>query len=81
MNVTGQFKFMGVEARQGFKDPSKTNYIVGLAQGLDTLRCYCDASDYARYCKIEPFSDVEALLDYNPVAKEVSYCMRLLDIR
>lgn len=81
MQVIGNFKFMGVDCRPGFKDPSKTNYIVGLAQGLDTLRLYVDAADYARYCKIEPFTDVEAVLDYNPVAKEVAYSMRLLDIK
>ena len=80
MKVSGKFKFMGVECRPGYKDPTKTNYIVGLAQGLDTLRLYVEPADYGRYCKIEPFTEVEAVLDYNPVAKSVAYAMRLLDI-
>lgn len=81
MKVSGKFKFMGVECRPGYRDPLKMNYIVGLAQGLDTLRLYVERVDYDRYCMIEPFTDVEAVLDYNPVAKEVAYSMRLLDIK
>lgn len=80
MKLTGEFKFMGAEARPGFKDPSKMNYIVGLAQGMDTLRVYVDAAEYGRYCKIAPFSDVTAELDYNPAAQKVAYSMRLLSI-
>ena len=40
MKVQGEFKFLGVEKRQGFKDPSQTFYVAGFAQGLDSLRCY-----------------------------------------
>lgn len=80
MRLSGKFKFMGCEARPGFKDPNKINYIVGLSQGLDTLRVYVDAADYAKYCSIVPYSDVTAELDYNPAAANVSYCMRLFSI-
>lgn len=81
MRLSGSFKFMGCEARPGFKDPSKMNYIVGLCQGMDTLRVYVEAADYGRYCQLVPYSDVHAELDYNPVAQNVAYCMRLLDIK
>lgn len=81
MRVKGEFKFMGCEARPGFKDPSKINYVVGLSQGLDTLRVYVEAADYARYVQLVPYSDVEAELEYNPAAQSVQYCMRLVDIK
>lgn len=45
MKVQGEFKFLGVEKRQGFKDPSQTFYVAGFAQGLDSLRCYVDGLD------------------------------------
>lgn len=80
MRVKGEFKFMGCEARPGFKDPTKMNYIVGLSQGMDTLRVYVEAADYGRYCQLVPYSDVTAELDYNPAAQKVQYCMRLLNI-
>lgn len=80
MRLSGSFKFMGCEARPGFKDPTKTNYIVGLSQGMDTLRVYVDAADYGRYCQLTPYSDVIAELDYNPAAQKVQYAMRLLNI-
>ena len=48
MKVQGEFKFLGVEKRQGFKDPSQVFYVVGFAQGLDSLRCYVDAEAYGR---------------------------------
>ena len=54
MKVQGEFKFLGVEKRQGFKDPSQTFYVAGFAQGLDSLRCYVDAEAYGRYSGIEP---------------------------
>lgn len=81
MRVSGEFKFMGVESRPGFKDPSKINYVLGLSQGLDTIRLYTDAAGYAQYCKIDPYSDVVAELEYNPGAQQVSYCMRLINLQ
>lgn len=81
MLVKGVFKFMGVESRPGFKDPSKVNYVLGLSQGLDTIRLYVEAVDFARYVQFPTYSDVEAVLDYNPVSERVQYCMRLKDIK
>lgn len=78
MNVRGLFKLMGVESQSGFKDPKQTNYIVGLAQGMDSLRMYLDADEFALYKDIPPYSDVEVVLDYNPVAKETRYAMHLV---
>ena len=66
MKVQGEFKFLGVEKRQGFKDPSQTFYVAGFAQGLDSLRCYVDAEAYGRY------SGVMAELEYNPVSGKVA---------
>ncbi|MBS6953445.1 MAG: hypothetical protein KH230_09430 [Enterocloster asparagiformis] len=76
MKLQGNFKFLGIEKRQGFKDPSQTFYVVGFAQGLDSLRCYVNAEDYGRYTILEPYSDVVVELDYNPVSGKVA----LLDI-
>ena len=76
MKLQGEFKFLGVEKRQGFKDPSQTFYVAGFAQGLDSLRCYVNAEDYGRYMSIEPYSDVMVELEYNPVSGKVA----LLDI-
>ena len=78
MKVTGVFKLMGVESQSGFKDPSQINYVVGLAQGMDSLRMYLDATEFNLYKDIPPYSDVEVVLDYNPVAKEVRYSMHLV---
>ena len=72
MKVQGEFKFLGVEKRQGFKDPSQTFYVTGFAQRLDSLRCYVDAEAYGRYSGIEPYSDVMAELEYNPVSGKVA---------
>ena len=88
MRLNGLFKFMGVEVRPGFKDPTKMNYIVGLCQGMDTIRLYIEPGQYQNIMaemqkpgsKLVPFSDVYAELDYNPAAQNVNYCMRLLEI-
>ncbi|WP_368295927.1 hypothetical protein [Enterocloster citroniae] len=72
MKVQGEFKFLGVEKRHGFRDPSQVFYIVGFAQGLDSLRCYVDAEAYRSYSGIEPYSDVTAELEYNPVSGKVA---------
>ena len=72
MVLSGDFKFMGVDKRSGFKDPSKVFYVLGLGQGLDALRIYIDAEQYGRYSSIEPYSDVSAELDYNPVSGRVN---------
>ena len=79
MKVQGEFKFLGVEKRQGFKDPSQTFYVAGFAQGLDSLRCYVDAEAYGRYSRIVTYSagnhyrsDVMAELEYNPVSGKVA---------
>ena len=68
MRFTGFCKFMGAETRKGFKDPSQIFYIIGLSQGLDSL----DAESYVRYAAIEPYSDVEAEFDYNPVSGKIN---------
>lgn len=78
MLVTGNFKLVGCEARQGFNDPSRMNYIVGLAQGLDTLRCYVEPVLYEQCRNIEPYTDVVAELDYNPV--KAKYNMNLVSV-
>ena len=43
MRLAGSFKFLGAEKRSGFKDPSQTFYVIGVGQGLDSLRCYVNA--------------------------------------
>lgn len=78
MKLIGEFKFVGCEARPGFRDPSKMSYVVGLAQGLDTLRCYVNEQLYADCVRLEPYSDVTAELDYNPVKEK--YNMNLVSL-
>lgn len=78
MKLTGEFKFVGCEARPSFYDPSKMSYVVGLAQGLDTLRCYVKIDLYTQCKDFEPYSDVVAELDYNPVKEK--YNMNLVGI-
>lgn len=72
MVLSGDFRFMGAEKRNGFKDPSQVFYVLGLGQGLDSLRIYIDAEQYGRYSSIEPYSEVSAELDYNPVSGRVN---------
>lgn len=67
MRLMGEFKFLGVERRQGFKDPSKSFNVMGLGQGLDVLRIYVDDMQYSTCINIQPYTDAEAELDYNPV--------------
>lgn len=72
MQFVGRFNFVGVEKRQGFKDPSQVFYIAGFVQGMDTLRCYINAEDYGRYSSIPRFSEVEVTVDYNPVNNRIN---------
>ena len=87
MLMQGKFVFLGVEAREGFVDKSKMNYLVGLSQGLDTIRLYIEAGQYSEIQnmlirgEIAPYSEVMAELDYNPAAQKVQYCMRLVRIK
>ena len=80
MLVKGEFKLMGCVSRPSFNDPSRINYILGLSQGLDTLRVYIDAAQYAEFCKYDPYSDVVAELNYNPLADKAAYSMRLVSL-
>lgn len=87
MKMSGEFVFIGVEARQGFTDQNKINYLVGLAQGLDTYRTYIEAPLFQKIQtmmmrnELQLYSTVCAELDFNPAASKVSYCMRVLDIK
>lgn len=87
MLVQGNFVFLGIEAREGFVDKSKINYLIGLSQGLDTIRLYIEASQYSEIQNmlmrgdIVPYSQVKAELDYNPAAQKVQYSMRLVGIK
>lgn len=78
MKVTGVFRFVGVERRSGFKDPTKTFCIAAFAQGLDVLRVYVDDMQFSELSKLEPYSEVDVELDYNPVAERNQ--MRLVTI-
>lgn len=80
MKVNGLFKLMGVESHPGFNDPTRINYVVGLAQGMDSLRMYLDADEFKKYKDIPPYSDVDVVLEYNPVSKDVKYCMHLVSL-
>lgn len=87
MRLSGEFVFLGIEAREGFVDKSKLNYLVGLSQGLDTIRLYIEADQYGKIQNAlmrkdyEPYSKVYAELDYNPAAQKVQYALRLVDIK
>ena len=72
MRLAGSFKFLGAEKRSGFKDPSQTFYVIGVGQGLDSLRCYVNAEDYGRYAALEPYSDVDAEFEYNQVSGKIN---------
>ena len=80
MKVTGVFKLMGVQAQPGFKDPQQISYIIGLAQGMESLRMYLEPTEYELYKDIPSYSDVDAVLDFNPLAKDVRYCMHLVTL-
>ncbi len=83
MKVEGVFKFMGVVSKPSFKDPTKTNYIVGLGDlsGIDSYRPYVDL-DVFNCCKDLPaYSDVSVVFDFNPVAEKVSYCLKLVSLK
>lgn len=72
MKLSGSLKFLGVEKRVGFRDPSQTFYVCGFAQGLDSLRVYVDAEAFGVYSTLEPYTDVEAVFDYNPVSGKMN---------
>lgn len=78
MKLNGNFRFAGVECRHGFKDPNQEFYILGLLQGMDMLRLYIDKPLYEQLVGLEPYSEVVAELDYNPVADKNQ--MRLVSI-
>lgn len=87
MKLNGTFRFLGCESRQGFKDPTKINYVLGLSQGLDTLRMYIDAVQYQSIMdkimtgQLASYDEVDVELEYNPAATSVGYCMRLGSIK
>lgn len=87
MKMSGEFVFIGVEARPGFTDQTKMNYLIGLAQGLDTYRTYIEAPLFQKIQQMLMMGDVQmyetvyAECDFNPAASKVSYCMRVLDIK
>lgn len=80
MKLSSKFIFMGLEARASFKDASKMNYIIALAQGIDSLRIHVDASFYEKYRDTMPYSECNVVLDFNPRAASVIYCMQLESI-
>lgn len=87
MKMSGEFVFIGVEARPGFADQNKMNYLIGLAQGLDTYRTYIEAPLFQKIQtmimqnKLSVYETVHADCDFNPAATKVSYCMKVLDIK
>ncbi len=72
MLLTGTFKFLGVDKRQGFKDKNKTVYVLGLGQGLDSLRLYIEPEQYGAYLTIPPYTDVTVTVDMNPVTNRLN---------
>lgn len=80
MRVEGVFKFMGVVSRPGFNDPTKVNYMIGLAEGMDSFRPFIERDIYEQCVNLTPYSDVRVVLNYNPIADKASYCMRLVSI-
>lgn len=80
MLMSMKCKLMGAESRPGFKNPQELMYVIGLAQGVSTLRLYVTAAQFAQCLQIEPYSDVEAELEFKPDAQKVSYCMSLVNI-
>lgn len=87
MKVYGDFRFLGVESRPGFKDKTKINYIIALSQGIDTLRLFIEPETFSSIQsqmvsgKMTPFCTVRAEMEYNPTAEKTQYCMRLVDIK
>lgn len=86
MRVSGEFTFIGVESRESFTDRSKMNYIIGLAQGIDTKQLYIEAPLFSKIQtmlmrnELKLYATVHADLDFNPAAQKVSYCMKVVDI-
>lgn len=66
MKVIAEVKFLGVERRAGFKDPSKFFNVAAFAEGLDVLRVYVDDVFYGQLCSIQPYSDVSAVFNLQP---------------
>lgn len=65
MKLSGEFLFMGVDASKGFKDPTKTNYQIGLIDGLDSVKLWIREADYTALRTLASYSRVQAVFDYN----------------
>lgn len=73
MKLYGEFALMGVQCRPGFKDPSKLTYMVGFADGVDSLRLYIDEAVYNDMSKLPLYKRMKVALDYNPASQRLNF--------
>lgn len=66
MKMKATCLFMGLVSRPSFKDPSKMTYMVGFADGIDSLRIYIDDMMCARFSQVQPLTKLEVEFDYSP---------------
>ena len=63
MKVVGSFKFLGIESKQGKKDPTSTYYNVSLLQGINPVRVGVKTGVITQFADIKQMDDIEAELE------------------
>lgn len=65
MKISGKYEFRGREEVPNYKDPTKTNYYVGLEEGISGTRYYVSQSVYDKFAGIKKGQIVVVDFDYN----------------
>ena len=71
MKLDGEMILIGLEERQGKKDPTKVYKMALFAQGTDTLDCTCSDAAFTVLQALPPYSLVHVCLDYNHTYKSI----------
>ena len=78
MKVIGNFEFLGIEAVQGKKDPSKTFYNIALLQDMDSVKVFAVEEDILKFEGIKKLDKVQCLLD---ITFGVRTYINILDVK
>lgn len=79
MELTGRFKFIGMESKQGKNDATKTYYNASLLQGINPIKVGVQAEAITQFTGIGQMDEVEADLNV-VVGSDYSYA-RITGIR
>ena len=78
VELTARMAFIGVSRGPARWDPNKIIREVLFSKGTGSLSFQIDQEQYEYFSSWEEFTRCEVLVDYNPLASKVAYCMTFL---